>query len=107
MSEVRNTVEPIPVILEEKDIDPAIRTAIIAAQRGTRMLGSPGASSETVLDPERLLLNALPSVIARKIEGILPSGFKIAELEFCFKVEGKLWGSGVAGEVKAVLRPID
>jgi hypothetical protein len=92
---------PIPLIIDEVDIDAATRNAVAAAQAGTRVLGS----DSDLQTPERMLLDALPAAIARKVQAIVPPEFKIAELEFCFKVEGKLWGSGLAGEVKATLRP--
>lgn len=99
------TVQPLPLVIDESDIDPTTRAAVLAAQRGTRVLGASHSAESSAGSPERLLLDALPTVIARKLEGILPPGFKIAELEFCFSVEGKIMGSGMKGEVKATLRP--
>ncbi len=99
------TLQPLPLLIDETDIDPTTRAAVLAAQRGVRVLGTSRSGESPAGSPERLLLDALPTVIARKLEGILPPGFKIAELEFCFSVEGKLMGSGMKGEVKATLRP--
>lgn len=98
-------VEPLPLVIDEADIDPTTRAAVLAAQRGPGSLATTRSGDQPTDSPERVLLDAMPAVIARRIEGILPPGFKIAELEFCFAVEGKLWGSGIKGEVKATFRP--
>jgi hypothetical protein len=102
---VTGTLQPLPLVFDDADIDHKTRAAVLAAQQGVRVLGDSRAGQSSANSPERLLLDALPALIARKIERILPPDFEIAELEFCFTLEGKLMGSGMKGEVKAKLRP--
>jgi hypothetical protein len=96
-------IEPLPLLIEESDLRPSARNAIQAFQQGVTVLG--GEVGATKPTPTRLILDALPDAVTRKIERIVPDGFAISELQFCFKVEGKVFGSGLTGEVKAIFKP--
>ena len=104
-AEFQSEPAPIPLIIDEGDFDVVARSSIEAAQRGTRVLGGPDAEHREATASERVIFDALPSVISRRVQKVIPKGFRIAELEFCFKLEGKIWGSGVGGEVKVKLSP--
>jgi hypothetical protein len=97
--------KPIRLVVTESDFEPVVRSAITADRDGIRVLGGDSDDSEGISKAERLVLDALPGAIARRVGAMLPKGFEISELEFCFKLDCKVWGTGVGGEVKAKLRP--
>ena len=82
--------------VEDADCDPALVAQIKATERGARILGP---------EHERALFDALPSVIAKRVRAITPSGFVIAELELELSLEGKICGNGISGNVKVKLAP--
>jgi hypothetical protein len=92
-------IEELPLVLSDADLEGVQRAQIIAAQRGERVLG--GGSG----DAERALFDALPGVIARRIQAITPKDFGIKSLTLTMKLGGAVCGIGVSGDVTVTLAP--
>lgn len=87
----------VPLIITEQDLPPDARTSLRSAADGVAILGGD--------DTQQAIFDALPSVIAKRLKRIVPEGFALAEIEIQFSVAGQLFGSGVAGEVRAKYSP--
>ena len=90
--------KPIRLNITEADLDPS-QVAVKKEVLKTRTLGSEG--NETA---ERKILDMLPTIISRRVEQIIPPDFELAELELKFEIEGKIFGTGLSGEVVATLK---
>src|SRR4051812_39093456 len=95
----------IPV--SDHDVEDSVRVQILAVQKGYKVLGDDGigAQGPGADQTQALVVNALPSVIARKLTAMLPHGFVVAEFTLKFTVDGKIFGSGVGGEVEVKFAP--
>jgi hypothetical protein len=91
--------DAITITLTEADLDPNDRKKIEARANKSRVLE--GEEREV----EEMLSEALPKAIARRVEAMRPKNFKVTELQFKLAVSGKLFGSGVSGEVIVKLGP--
>lgn len=89
--------KPIPLPITDNDLDRTQRQSLKSKILSTRTLGAQE-------DANRRILDLLPSLIAERIRGIVPDDFELDELEFKFEIQGKLFGSGVGGEVIAKLK---
>jgi hypothetical protein len=89
--------KPIRLEINESDVDEAEKNKLKKELLATRTLGE----KEQI---DRKILDLLPKVIAERLKQVIPADFEISELEFKFEVEGKLFGSGIGGEVVARLR---
>ncbi len=91
------SVKPITLIVRETDIDSVTRAQLESLTRGVRVLAND--------DNVRALCDALPTAIARRVRAIVPQDFVLSEIEMTLSVEGKLWGTGLSGDVKVKLAP--
>ena len=91
--------KPLKLVLRETDVDARVGAQLAANSEGVRVLATD--------DSIRTLFDALPTAIARRVQSITPEGFRIVEIELSLSVEGKLWGTGISGDVKVKLAPRD
>jgi hypothetical protein len=89
--------EGIPLDLGEQDLDPVARGGLKAVSKGKRPMSAENA--------RRIMLDALPRAIVKRIEGLVPEGFELSKVELTFKVDGRPFGIGVGGEVNATFSP--
>jgi len=94
-----NIEKPLLLSITEGDLNIKERQELEVELRETRRLG--GAEQEAT---HRAILDLLPTVIAKRVEGIIPDEFELVELELKFSIEGKIFGAGVGGEAVAKLR---
>jgi len=73
--------------------------AVKAGRTGTRTL----TGGEK--DPEEILMDAMPSAVAKKVRAIVPKGFELTELQLKLEVSGTIFGTGMKGEVMIKLAP--
>ena len=88
-----------PITITEEDFDPGDRKKLEARANKSRVLE--GEEREV----SEMLSEALPKAIARRVDAMKPKNFKVTELQFKLAVSGKVFGSGVAGEVIVKLGP--
>lgn len=87
----------IPLTVDDSDLDEARKREVEEHLRATQVLGEQEQVSRAILD-------MLPTVIAERIQKVIPRDFELSELELRFDVQGKLFGAGVGGEVVAKLK---
>lgn len=92
-------IEPLQLRIDEEDFDASVTKAVNAGRSGTRVL----AGSDK--DPEEILMDAMPSAVARKVRAIVPKGFELTELQLKLQVSGTVFGTGMKGEVMIKLTP--
>jgi hypothetical protein len=66
------------------------------------------SDSVTVLGSEeerQAVIDAMPKVIAKRIQKMLPDGFRIREIEMRFEISGTPFGVGVSGEATVRFGP--
>jgi hypothetical protein len=97
------TQKPLPLDISDSDIDAATHQAIAKAIVATRKLGpnAPVGQQESL---HRRVIDLLPTIIAKRVNEIVPSDFSLDSLQIKFSLEGRLFGSGVSGEVVATLK---
>lgn len=88
--------KPLQLEIHENDLTPSERDSIKKEVLSTQTLGD----EESV---HRKILDLLPKLIATRVQEIVPPDFELSSLELKFEVQGKLFGSGVGGEVVAKL----
>jgi hypothetical protein len=91
--------EPLQLRIDEEDFDAAVTKAVKAGRSGTRTLAG------TDRDPEEILMDAMPSAVAKKVRAIVPKGFELTELQLKLEVSGTVFGTGMKGEVMIKLAP--
>ena len=94
---VADSIKP-ELIITEWDLPDDAKSSLSALAADTRML----ASSE---DAKKILFDALPTAVARRLKEIVPNGFAIAELEMVLSLDGKIFGVGLGGQVKVKFAP--
>jgi hypothetical protein len=100
MSNIR-TKGVIPMIIEAEDLTTEEMAAFDAAKRGEQHLGVGDVTSEV----GATVANKVLTIMVRKIEKLVPSGYVLDEIEVSFSAEGSLFASiGVSGEAKVVLK---
>jgi hypothetical protein len=87
------------IVLSENDVDAGIQKRVRAAVAGSRVL------SGEEQDAKQILMDALPAIIAQKIRKIVPQDFQVSEVQLKLNVSGKLFGTGVSGDVILKLTP--
>ncbi|TDP62596.1 hypothetical protein [Roseateles toxinivorans] len=87
------------LVLSESDVDAGVRKRVQAATAGSRVLSGEDQ------DAKQILMDALPTIIAQKIRKIVPKDFEISEVQLKLNVSGKLFGTGVSGDVILKLTP--
>lgn len=92
--------EGLTLLLTEKDLTKADAGVLKTLNENDRVMGDDDADNTA-----QALCDMLPRTIAKKVEEILPPGFAVSELELCLSVEGRIFGSGVAGDVTVRLTP--
>lgn len=68
------------------------------------------AGRATILGPEdeekqKRVWDALPSVLARRFQQIVPEGFEIHEIELNVEISGMPFGVGIGGTAKILFGP--
>lgn len=84
--------------INESDFDRSIANRIQGIADGRQEL-----SADSTL--KRVVFDALPKVIASRVEAAIPEGFTVQEIEFNISVSGKPFGIGVGGDVKVRMGP--
>jgi hypothetical protein len=91
--------EKLKLIVTENDFPPAEKAAISSVLKEEQVLGG----DDTVLQQ---IYDQLPSIVAKRVKKMVPEGFTVGELQFTFSLEGKIFGSGIGGDVAVTLKPI-
>lgn len=67
------------------------------------------AAGEVILSEEaeakQMILQALPSVVAKRLDKMVPPSFRVSQLQFGVSLGGKVGGFGIDGDVKVTLEP--
>ena len=92
----KQKLSPLTVTLTNEDFRRPARPRLAVSELGE-------AEPVSAEDPE-ILKKLLPAVVAKKIAGMVPQGFELAEITFTGEVSGKPFGIGVSGQVSAVFR---
>jgi|GEM_PF-5801706 len=90
--------QPLRLIIDIEDLDGRSKGVLKSIQDGERVYGG----SE---DAEKVLFDALPAVIAKKLRMIKPPDFVIKEIEIKFAVDIKIGGTGISGDVGVKFAP--
>jgi hypothetical protein len=86
------------LVIREADLEAAVIARMKAAARGTTMLDEE--------DGAATLGDGVIRAVIRRVLSLAPNGTKLAEVELGLKLEGKLFGSGISGDVKAKFAPV-
>jgi hypothetical protein len=86
------------LVIRDADLDDATRAAAKAEKRGSRMLDSEAA--------DVVVSDGLIKAVLRRVTSLAPAGLTLSEIEIGLKIEGKILGSGVTGDVKAKFAPV-
>jgi hypothetical protein len=105
------TVEvPVPEAVSDRRLVLQLGYDDFARAYGSKSAVDALAAQTVVLDGEAeelqsRIVESLPKVLARKLEGMIPERFAIQQISLKIAIEAKLLGSGVAGEATVTFGP--
>ena len=95
--------ETVPVlVLDEDEFARALGgKAQVEALAGTTKILDDGNTGSL----KQKMVEQLPRVLAKKLEGMLPDNFVVSSIEMKIGVDAKLFGAGVSGEATVTFEP--
>jgi hypothetical protein len=91
-------VEQPTLVVTERDLPGDVRNLLIAERDETRLLGGRASTAQALFD-------AIPSVIARRLERIVPDNFTLEEIELKLLLDVEIPGFKCGGDITVKLRP--
>jgi hypothetical protein len=85
------------LVIREKDLPGELNGRLKADSQGTRVLGG--------TDTAQAVFDAIPGVIAKRLEKIVPKDFVLAEVELKLALDFEIPGFKCGGDVVVKLRP--
>lgn len=83
------------LVIRDEDLPAENRTALVARQNNTRMLGGD--------DDTKSFWDGVTKAILNRLSSVTPAGFRLKEVELNFEIDGKIFGTGVGGNVSVTL----
>lgn len=98
MSHTVGPDESLRLVVSEDDLPAGVLSAIEARETNAQMLGSER-------DTKRAFWDGVAAAVLKRVRAIGTDDFSVKEVELKFEVDGKLFGTGIGGEVSVTFAP--